>query len=206
MIAKAPVAGRSKTRLTPPCTPAQAAELAEAALVDTLTAVAASHCDRRVLVLDGEPGIWLEPFAGFEVIAQRGTGLGQRLAGAFADIGDPAFLIGMDTPQVDVADLEAGLAALNGADAALGLAPDGGYWGIGLARPVAGVFDDVPMSAGDTGAIQLDRLRRLGLRTTLLRSLRDVDTFDDAVSVARAAPGTRFAQTLSAIAAVGVAA
>jgi glycosyltransferase A (GT-A) superfamily protein (DUF2064 family) len=40
VIAKAPVAGRVKTRLTPPCTPAQAAELARAALRDTLDAAA----------------------------------------------------------------------------------------------------------------------------------------------------------------------
>lgn len=55
VIAKAPVAGRVKTRLCPPCTPQQAAALAGAALQDTLAAVAATPAHRRVLVLDGEP-------------------------------------------------------------------------------------------------------------------------------------------------------
>ena len=41
VLAKAPVPGRVKTRLCPPCTPAEAALLAEAALVDTLCAVGA---------------------------------------------------------------------------------------------------------------------------------------------------------------------
>jgi len=91
VIAKAPLPGRSKTRLCPPCTPHEAAALAEAALRDTLAAVLAAPVRaRRVLVLDGEPGRWLP--AGIEVIAQRGDGLGARLAAAFADVGGSAFL------------------------------------------------------------------------------------------------------------------
>ncbi len=118
MIAKAPVPGRVKTRLCPPCTPAGAAALAEAALGDTLAAVARSRrAGRRVLVLDGEPGPWLP--RGFEVVPQRGDGLAERLAAAFADVGGPALLIGMDTPQVSPALLDDGLRALDGADAAL---------------------------------------------------------------------------------------
>ncbi|MYV39613.1 glycosyltransferase, partial [Streptomyces sp. SID1328] len=42
VIAKEPRPGRVKTRLTPPFTPGQAAALAEAALTDTLRAVAAA--------------------------------------------------------------------------------------------------------------------------------------------------------------------
>ena len=53
VLAKAPVAGRVKTRLCPPCTPAEAATLAEAALADTLAAAvapAAVHIPRSNLV------------------------------------------------------------------------------------------------------------------------------------------------------------
>ena len=131
MIAKAPVAGRVKTRLCPPCTPAQAAELAEAALRDTLDAAArATRAGRRVIALDGTPGAWLP--AGFEAIAQRGDGLAERLAAAFADVGEPAFLVGMDTPQLTPELLDAGLDAVADGDCAFGAALDGGYWGIGL--------------------------------------------------------------------------
>ncbi|HEV2820151.1 MAG TPA: DUF2064 domain-containing protein, partial [Solirubrobacteraceae bacterium] len=97
VIAKAPVAGRVKTRLCPPCTPQQAAALAAAALSDTLAAVAATPTHRRVLVLEGERGDWVPE--GFEVIPQRGDGLAERLADAFATIGEPTLLVGMDTPQ-----------------------------------------------------------------------------------------------------------
>ena len=87
VIAKEPVPGRVKTRLTPPCTPEQAAALARAALEDTLAAALAVDREiRRVLVLDGEPGTWAPD--GFELIAQRGEGLAERLAAAFEDAGE----------------------------------------------------------------------------------------------------------------------
>ncbi|MDX6718909.1 MAG: uncharacterized protein QOJ63_1163 [Solirubrobacteraceae bacterium] len=198
VIAKAPAAGRSKTRLCPPCTPDEAAALAEAALRDTLDALLAAPVDaRRVLVLDGLPGRWLPP--GVDVLAQRGDGLGERLAAAFADLGGPTFLIGMDTPQVTAALLAEGLGALDRARAVLGLAPDGGYWGVGLRAADPAAFAGVPMSTARTGAVQLARLRALGLRPLPLPALRDVDTFADARAVAERAPRGRFAATLAAI-------
>jgi len=199
VIAKEPVPGRVKTRLTPPFTPAQAADLAAAALDDTLAAaLAARRAGRRVLVLDGRPGSWVP--GGFDVVAQRGDRLAARLAAAFADVGEPAFLVGMDTPQVTPALLDAGLAAVEHGDAAFGAALDGGYWAIGLARPDATVFADVPMSAANTGAVQRARLAALGLRTMDLPPLRDVDSAEDARAVAAEAPGSRFARALAAAA------
>src|SRR3954464_13106957 len=190
VIAKEPVPGRVKTRLTPPCTPEQAARLARAAIEDTLAAALAAGGDtRRVLVLDGEPGPWIPP--GFEVVAQRGRGLAARLAAAFEDAGGPAFLIGMDTPQVTPTLLEAALDALARHDAVLGAAPDGGYWGIGLRRADARVFEGVPMSEDRTGAVQRARLAALGLATATLPPLRDIDTIEDARAAADDVPGGR---------------
>lgn len=198
LIAKEPRAGRSKTRLVPPCTPAQAAALAKAALIDTLDAMVATPAARHLVALDGEAGDWLPP--GFGLTAQRGEGLAQRLAAALQDAGGAAFVIAMDTPQVTPDMLSAGLERLSdpGVDATLGMADDGGYWGIGLSSPNRAVFDEVPMSAGQTGALQAQRLRDLGLRTAMLPRLTDVDTIEDALAVARAAPQGRFAAALRA--------
>jgi rSAM/selenodomain-associated transferase 1 len=199
VLAKAPVPGRVKTRLCPPCDPEQAAALAEAALVDTLRSVAATRCERRVLVLDGAPGPWLP--AGFEVLPQHGNGLDERLAHAFTDIGTGGVLIGMDTPQVTPARLTAALRALDapGVDAILGPAVDGGWWALGLRTADPAVFLGVPMSTRHTGDAQQARLHELRLRTAALSTLRDVDDFDDALAVARTAPGSRFAATLQSM-------
>ncbi len=198
VIAKSPRPGLVKTRLTPPCSPEQAARLAGAALADTLAAAArARRATRRVLVLDGEPGAWVPP--GFDVVLQRGDGLAARLAAAFEDVAGPAFLVGMDTPQVTPELLDAGLGALDGSDAVFGAALDGGYWGIGLRRADPAAFRGVPMSAPTTGLAQRVRLAALGLRTAILPPLRDVDTIADARVVAAEAPGGDFAATLASV-------
>jgi rSAM/selenodomain-associated transferase 1 len=195
VIAKEPVPGRVKTRLTPPYTPGQAALIAESALADTLDAVARTPAVRRVLVLDGRPGDWLPP--GFEVIGQRGDGLDERLANAFADAGGgPTVLIGMDTPQVTPAMLTAAEEHLEDHDAVFGPAADGGFWLLGLREPDPALLRGVPMSRPDTGARQRERLR--GRRVKTIATLVDVDTAADAVRVAAQAPGTRFAAVVNA--------
>jgi uncharacterized protein len=200
VIAKAPAPGSSKTRLSPPLTPEGAARLAEASLRDTLECVAAAPAMRRVLALEGEPGPWLSP--GFDVVAQRGGGLDERLASAFEDVGGPSLLVGMDTPQLRPAMLERAWATLmrEGTGAVLGPAYDGGFWAIGLREPRRELLDGVPMSSADTCRAQLARLEEHGLSVRLLPPLRDVDLIEDARAVAALAPASRFASELRAAA------
>ena len=203
VIAKEPVPGRVKTRLTPPYTPAEAAELAEAALTDTLAAVASAPVARRVLALAGTPGRWLPP--GFDVIGQRGGGLDERIAWALADARAaspaPLVLIGMDTPQVTPALLAQATGPLvsGAADATFGLAEDGGFWLLGLREIDPALVLGVPMSRPDTGARQLARLHEAGLRLRLLPELADVDTAEEAARIAAATPGSVFAACVKAL-------
>jgi glycosyltransferase A (GT-A) superfamily protein (DUF2064 family) len=199
VIAKEPVPGRVKTRLTPPYSPWQAAYLAEAALADTLDAVLRTPARHRVLVLDGAPGRWLP--SGFEVVPQAAGGLDERLAAAFAGCdGGPALLVGMDTPQITPELLAPALApgGWDSCDAWFGPAADGGFWALGLAEPrlAPGLIRGVAMSTCRTGEIQRRRLTEAGLRVEDLAPLRDVDTAADAVEVAAAVPGSRFAAVL----------
>ncbi len=204
VLAKSPRPGVVKTRLCPPFTPAQAALLAEAALRDTIAAVTTASAARRVISLAGEPGSWCP--RGFEVIAQRGAGLGDRLASTFADVAQPAVVVGMDTPQLTPALLDTATAALaDGNDAVLGHANDGGYWAIGLRRPDARVFRAIPMSTDHTGRAQLARLRDLYRRVSIVEPLRDVDDYADALAVATGFPDSRFARMFRAIASRSVA-
>jgi hypothetical protein len=195
-MAKSPQPGRVKTRLCPPCTFEEAARVAEAALADTLEAVASSGADRKVVALDGPPGPWLPP--GFEVLPQRGLSLATRLGNAWADLRPAAegwgIQIGMDTPQVTAGLLDRSLAERAPDRALLGLAVDGGWWLIGLPTtdPHA-VFGGIETSRADTGAVQARRLRALGYALRLAPMLHDIDTFTDLLTVAAATPESRTA-------------
>jgi rSAM/selenodomain-associated transferase 1 len=197
VIAKSPRPGRVKTRLCPPCNPDEAALLAQAALADTLDVLASVPARRHVIALDGPPGAWIRPE--FVVVPQAGRGLAERLANVFTAISGPAFLVGMDTPQLDTHLVLTGIDSMwqFDTDAVLGPAYDGGWWGLGLRRPDPRVFDGVSMSTDTTYSQLLARLAELGLRTRRLEPLRDVDDFDDAVAVAAIAPDTRFARTMA---------
>ena len=192
VIAKSPSAGRVKTRLTTAFTPQQAAALAQASLRDTLDTVVAAPAGHRLLAWEGVRRSWLP--TGVEVVAQRGDGLDERISGAFQDAlarpdHGPTLLVGMDTPQLRVGDLSLDW---DGADAALGLCPDGGYWALGLSHFHPDAVRGVPMSTSHTGQRQLERLQSLGFRVRMLPMMRDVDTPADAADVARIAPDGRF--------------
>lgn len=196
VIAKAPCSGRSKTRLCPPLRPQDAARVAEACLIDTLEAVREVET-RRVVALDGEPGSWLPP--GFEVIRQSGEGLAERISAAFEDVGGPAVLIGMDTPQVTPELLWRAIGSLEKVDAVFAPAKDGGWWAIGLLDPKPEVFRGIPMSTPWTGAAQHARLHDRGLTHLTLPVLRDVDDITDAHAVAAAIPESRLAYVLDQV-------
>ena len=196
VIAKETIPGRVKTRLHPAVTLEQAAELAAAAVADTLAVAAAVRASRRVLLFDGS--IAPADTDDFEIVDQVGGGLDERLAAAFDGCTGPTVLVGMDTPQL-TAELLAPVTTdwPDDVDAWLGFANDGGFWLLALRDPRGDLIRGVPMSRDDTGAIQLDRLLDAGLRVRLLPELVDVDTIDDAREVAASAPHTLFAHTLA---------
>jgi glycosyltransferase A (GT-A) superfamily protein (DUF2064 family) len=208
VVAKAPEPGRAKTRLAAAVGDRVAAEIAAAALLDTLDAVAAAPVASRVVALTGD----LEAAVGaaevrqrleaFTVIRQRGDAFADRLANAHADCADgyPVLQIGMDTPQV-TADLLARCAGrLVQASAVLGMACDGGWWVLGVRTPaMAYCLRGVPMSQPDTGELTLKALRDNGIDVTPVEPLADFDVVDD-VAVVRDAcgPASRFARVTRA--------
>ena len=208
VITKAPVPGRSKTRLTPPCSPEEAAGIAAAAVADTLDAVRAAPVSRRVVALDGEPGTL--DLDGFAVVPQVEGDLGTRLAAAFADAmagtAPPTLLIGMDTPQV-TADLLVRCAERlefgGSGTAVLGTAPDGGWWALGLhSADGAAVLADVPMSREDTAVRTREALEAVGLLVLDLPELTDIDHYPDALAVAaQCPPDSRTARVVASVAA-----
>ena len=110
---------------------------------------------------------------------QRGDGLAARIAAAFDDVGGPALLIGMDTPQVSHGSRHACMRLASGdVDAVIGPAVDGGWWAIGLRRADA-CLPGVPMSTDRT----LERSGSAARRSSgcELPPMRDVDLAEDAL-------------------------
>jgi hypothetical protein len=212
VVAKAPVAGFAKTRLSPEIGARQAARLAAAALLDTLDAVLTTPDTIPVVAVTGDltraerAAELATALAHCTVIPQRGHDFATRLANAHADIatlhsGLPVLQIGMDTPQLHPELLAESIDTLHtpGTDAVLGPATDGGWWALGLHSPVhATVLREVPMSRPDTGARTNHALRRAGLTVSELPQLSDVDTVADAFQVAALAPMGRFAAEMLA--------
>lgn len=209
VVAKAPEPGRAKTRLAASVGDRVAAEIAAAALLDTLDAVADAPVAARVVALTGDLDRAASAddirrrLASFTVIAQRGDDFAARLANAHADAssdGLPVLQIGMDTPQV-TAELLTGCARrLLEAPAVLGPARDGGWWVLGVGTPaMAQCLRAVPMSAPDTGELTLKALRDTGIDAATVQMLADVDVVGDVAAVREACgPDSRFARVTRA--------
>jgi glycosyltransferase A (GT-A) superfamily protein (DUF2064 family) len=210
VLAKAPVPGLVKTRLTTVYSEHEAAALAGAALLDSLDAVGAAAADRDdrhlVCALSGDleraaaPTALRQGLVPFTVVPQRGTGLGERIEHAHRDAaGDfgATVQIGMDTPQASpavLADAAARVVAEDGPDAVLGLAEDGGWWLLALRRAAdARLVVNVPMSTSETGRLTRQALEDAGLRVEAAPVLSDVDEPPDVVLVASRCPESRFA-------------
>ena len=193
MMARGPVPGRCKTRLSPPLSAADAAGLYRAMLEDSLGAWAQLVSARLVVMVapeyDGPRLIRDLAPAPWEVLVQRGAGLGARLRHAFATLGaDGAAvaLIDSDSPTVPVGPMEQALGALAGTRRALvGPCDDGGYYLIALGTVddrSLGIVDDIPWSTSEVMAATRARAAVLGMKLDELPTAYDVD---DAADLAR---------------------
>jgi glycosyltransferase A (GT-A) superfamily protein (DUF2064 family) len=205
VVAKAPVPGQAKSRLAASIGAQAAADIAAAALLDTLDAVAAADVQGRVVALSGDLGDASAAdeirslLADFTVVPQRGANFAERLANAHVDAAEaggglPVLQIGMDTPQVTDELISECARELLAADAVLGMARDGGWWVLGVMdATTAGCLRGIPMSRPDTGVVTLAALEDTGVDVSLVPTLADVDTIDDIEAVRRACPaGGRF--------------
>lgn len=190
VMAKQPVAGLTKTRLSPPLSPSEAAELYSCLLLDTLEAVrdAAGQLPLR-------PFIAFYPAQGqsdfqalapdFQLLAQQGHNLSERLSGALLSVQEQGYdqvtAINSDSPALPAAFLIQAYQELDdpGIDVVLGPCDDGGYYLIGWKRPYPNLVRDVTMSTptvlADTVALALGA----GLQVAMLPPWYDVDNDDD---------------------------
>jgi rSAM/selenodomain-associated transferase 1 len=193
VFAKEPVAGRVKTRMVPPLSPQQAADLYAQLLRDVLTVTG-----RIALELGLTPTLAVHPPDAarvlarstpteFRVVPQRGANLGERMARAIREAAasgaDRILLRGSDSPILDGERIGAVLASLDEFDLVVSPDLDGGYNLIGLRRPVPGLFDH-PMGTRTALDDTLANASALGLRADVQQPTFDIDTADDLVLLA----------------------
>jgi rSAM/selenodomain-associated transferase 1 len=182
VFAKAPVAGRVKTRLIPALGAQGAAELARAMLARTLQAALDAGCGPVELCGDPHPDdpIWANTTlpAGVQCSAQGNGDLGQRMARAAQrtlSAGERALLIGTDCVEMGPALLLAAARTLEHADAFMHPTADGGYALLGLRHFDADVFEGIPWSTPSVATDTRARLAALGWTLVEGASLHDVD-------------------------------
>ena len=196
IFAKRPSPGHTKTRLCPPLSPAEAADLALAMLDDTVAKCLSCAGFETAIAADGDLAWFRERFGGVrEIELQEGRELGTRLARWFERSEPGHVCVGSDAPQVPASRiLEAHAALRSGADLVLGPDLGGGYYLVGLRRPAPVLFLEIPMSTADMCARTIELARSIGLVTHLLEPDFDVDVPADLERLARSGSGLRSAE------------
>ena len=190
LFAKAPLAGRVKTRLVPPLTHEDAARIARASLEDTARFIVPAVPATWTLFLDGDSDLALRALAeetGLAIVPQRGAGLGERLQAAFRELrsrgANRVLAIGSDSPTLDPERILEAIEALAVCDVALGPTEDGGYYLIGTSGDHESIFHEIPWGSGGAAATTLERARVRNLEVRLLAPWYDLD---DTASLRRA--------------------
>jgi uncharacterized protein len=187
ILTKAPQPGQSKTRLVPPLSYAEAADLAGALLLDQLENLATFDAARLFIAFTPESAAgFFEGFIaqGFTCFAQCGQSLGERMSHVFEHLFASGFenviLVGSDLPTLPIRFFHQGYACLEkSADVVLGPSADGGYYLIGMKRMITAVFDDIAWSSADVLSQTMNKLDDRGVKYELLSEWYDIDTVKD---------------------------
>jgi len=186
IFCKTPMAGQSKTRLSPPLTPAECAELSASFIRDLAATIDGLARDAGV-----QPYAIFTPIGTedtlrsllptrFRLLPQSTGDLGSRLLNTTVELLSAghagAILVNADSPTLPRAILSAAVDAVRGADGVvLGPAMDGGYTLIGLSRAHAHLFEDIPWSTSQVYRLTAARAADLGLPVVSVPRWYDVD-------------------------------
>ena len=187
IFCKQPIPGKVKTRLAASVGTERAARLYEAMLTDVVDRLRET-ADERVLCYASQQADEHDYFerlgdGDYRCVPQVDGDLGRRLTAffvdAFRDGPRKVIVIGSDCPTITRARIRQAGECLNQRDAVLGAAADGGYYLIGLRRPVAGAFDNIDWSTPAVFDQQTKRLFDAGIIPYPLAPIPEIDTIDD---------------------------
>src|SRR5688572_1569601 len=185
VVAKQPVPGQTKTRLCPPLSHAQAADLYECFLRDTLDImrkVPGVQC--AIGFLPENAGSYFRQLApDMELTCQYGASLGERLDHLLTEVlangSQRAVVMDSDSPTLPVEYLSQAFAQLADADVVLGPTRDGGYYLIGMKQPQPHLLRQVQMSTPHVLTDTLALAKSTKLAVSLLPTWYDIDTIAD---------------------------
>jgi rSAM/selenodomain-associated transferase 1 len=185
VVAKQPAPGQTKTRLCPPLTHDQAADLYDCFLRDTLNIMRkVPDVERTIAYLPEDAQGYFQQLApDMGLTCQRGDSLGERLDHLLTEAllgGSPrAVVMDSDSPTLPTAYLSQAFDDLVHADVVLGPTRDGGYYLIGVKQPQPRLLREVQMSTSRVLADTLALAESSGLTVSLLPTWYDVDTVED---------------------------
>lgn len=191
IVCKTPIAGKSKTRLSPPLRPDECAEISACFIQDLGTTISkldhpASRGHAVYTPAGSEAALRRLLPQGFHLLLQGDGDLGERLYQAMVDLlaagHAGAILVNSDSPTLPPAILEAAVEAVSrGDNLVISPALDGGYTLIGMSRAHRRLFEDIPWSTETVFELTLQRAREIALPVLVLDRWYDID---DAASYA----------------------
>jgi len=188
IFAKRPAPGRVKTRLSPPLSLEEAAELYRCMLEDILEKVSAlSGVDRHIFYEPGESAaaFFEQAAPGMTSTPQQGEDMGERMSNAFAEMFDAGYeqaaVIGTDIPDIPLEFVAEAFDRLesNEVNAVFGPSEDGGYYLLAMRKLHAELFRGIRWSSGEVLEKSLERAKEAGIGVSLLPVWHDVDTAED---------------------------
>jgi rSAM/selenodomain-associated transferase 1 len=191
VICKTPVAGQSKTRLSPPLRPEECAEISGCFIHDLASTIAGlprASAQPYVVYTPAGSEVALQALLppDFRLLLQGDGDLGNRLLHGIEGLLSAghvgAMLINSDSPTLPPALLQAGILALEaGSEMVISPAFDGGYTFIGLRHPHRRLFEEIEWSTSTVFERTLLRAAEIGLKPVVLDRWYDID---DAASYA----------------------
>jgi uncharacterized protein len=188
IVAKEPIPGKVKTRLSPEISSVDAAGLYRCFLLDRLKGIGAlTGVDRGVAYTPEEAGgsFSAMPLDGFDLFPQRGADLGERLNNIFLDklaMGyDAVSIVDSDSPDLPNSLITESLQLLLSKQAEVVFGPcyDGGYYLVGMRKPHPELFRNIPWSTARVLSLSLEKSRKSGINVKLLSFWNDLDTIED---------------------------
>jgi len=202
IFAKEPVSGQVKTRLSPPLSPDQAAELYQISLRETVDKVSDGDFDLTICYA-GDEDYFRRTFPGKSLYEQSGGDLGVRMSNAlqhfFRQGYQQAVLIGSDSPDLPLDLVKQAFSALERQQLVMAPAHDGGYVLIGESCHSSRLFENISWSSSEVLSQTQQIAEATGIKYQLLPAWDDLDDLDALRRFLQRSPESRAAEYLCSL-------